>query len=203
MCRRWQIRCLLVLLAASPVAAQTEPPLAGDKTTPLILKLVRARLAATTDLRPADGVRIDSVKFARGILNLSGMIRTAAQRDKVKASIKAGQAAIENEADVKIKDIDVSGLEVKGEVLTVPPKPADKKEQPKPPAAKTDCTDCDCFDCDCIEGAWEGCDGIDCEWIDGGWGEWGWEECPPPATKKKHSWFGRHHHDDHHDDPDH
>jgi hypothetical protein len=111
--RPWSSTCFLLILVIGASSAQQAPPAdTGDKTTPLLLKLVRERLASSTDLRPDDGVRIESLKLARGVLSLSGTVRTADQREKVRAHIQQGRRDIEDVADVKIQSIDVSGLQV-------------------------------------------------------------------------------------------
>jgi hypothetical protein len=81
----------------------------------LLLKLVREKLAATTDTRPADGVRVDAVKFSGGVLSLTGAARTTAQRDRVQAILDQGRTGIQDLADVRIQRIDVSGLAVSGD----------------------------------------------------------------------------------------
>jgi hypothetical protein len=105
-----------VLLAALAGAAAQQPttPDPGDKTTPLLLKLVREQLASAQQTAPATGVRIDSVRFFRGVLRLEGAISSASQRAKVLEVLGQGRGAIEDEADVKIRQIDADGLVVSG-----------------------------------------------------------------------------------------
>jgi hypothetical protein len=103
-----------VLLACLGGVAGQQPinPESGDKTTPLLLKLVRERLAANPETAPAKGVRIDSVRFARGVLRLNGVMSSTAQRGKILEVLGQNRVAIEDEADVKIQRIDADGLVV-------------------------------------------------------------------------------------------
>jgi hypothetical protein len=100
----------VLLTALGGVAAQQPvTPDAGDKTTPLLLKLVRERLAMNPETA-SKAVRIDSVRFVRGVLRLNGTISSTSQRAKVLEVLEQGRIAIEDEADVKIQRFDADGL---------------------------------------------------------------------------------------------
>jgi hypothetical protein len=117
------------LLAAASAAAQPAPP-PEDETSPLLLQLIRAHLAEVEGLGTADGVQVQETRFFRGTVRVRGTVASAEQRDAVRREITALRPRLEMSADVRITEIDVSGLQVAPG--TKPPTTGGDSQQPGP-----------------------------------------------------------------------
>jgi hypothetical protein len=123
---------IVPLVLVLPVSAQQPPP--EDETSPAILRFVRERLAGSEGLRPADGVEVRETRFFRGTLRVSGTVRSADQLGKVRRTIDALRGDIESDFDVRVMNIDYSGLTVVAGGKTAEPErlKAMPSESPQP-----------------------------------------------------------------------
>ncbi len=101
---------IVPLVLVVPIGAQQ--PSAEDETSPAILRFVRERLAGSEGLGPADGVEIRETRFFRGTLRVRGTVRNTEQLEKVRRTIDALRGDINSDFDVRITNIDYSGLTV-------------------------------------------------------------------------------------------
>jgi hypothetical protein len=121
---------IVPLVLVLPIFAQG--PTSEDETSPAILKFVRERLAASEGLRPADGVEVRETKFFRGTLRVRGTVRSADQLEKARRSMDALRGEIGSNFDVRIMNIDYTGLTVgaggrPGEPERLKPMPSEAK----------------------------------------------------------------------------
>jgi hypothetical protein len=107
-----RLSCAAVVLAL--VAATVQARQANNEPAacpfPALLKFIQKELAGKEGVRPADGVRVDSIDYEGGKLRLGGKVSTAGQREAVREQLAAARARLAKAVAVRISSIDVSGL---------------------------------------------------------------------------------------------
>jgi hypothetical protein len=119
--RFWPTALLAVVLVASLRAGEGK----GSDEEPTLLGLIRKRLEKVPELQRTKGVQIEKAAYSRGVIRITGSVKTYQQRDRVLREVEAMRRDIESTLDIKIKEIDVSGL-------AGPARPGSEKEKAQP-----------------------------------------------------------------------
>jgi hypothetical protein len=106
---------IALLLAASSAPGQERG--AGLK------KLIQDELAGAKGLRPSDGVRIDSARYASGVLRVEGQVAKLEQREAVRRHLEGARERLAKEAGGPINTVDVTGLMITGAAVVPPGDP--------------------------------------------------------------------------------
>jgi hypothetical protein len=118
-------------ILASALTVSLPPPAcaAAQDQEPTLLGLITTRFGMVAELRPTAGVRITAATFSRGVVRVVGTVTSEAQRERVKREVEALRPRIRSELDLRVKEIDVSGV-------TVIPKPRPEDGQKEKPETK-------------------------------------------------------------------
>ncbi len=119
--RFWPAALLAVVLVASLRADEGK----GDENEPTLLGLIRKRLEKIPELQPDKGVRVAKASYSRGVIRITGTVKSSEQRDRILREVEAMRREIESTLDLKVREIDVSGL-----AGAVGPRPEKEKERP-------------------------------------------------------------------------
>jgi hypothetical protein len=122
--RFWPAALLAGVFAAALVVDAT-----GQEQEPTLLGLIRKRLGKIPELQPGKGVRIEKAVYSRGVIRITGSVKTRAQRERIRREVTAMIREIESTLDLRVKEIDLSGVSGPSEEG-----PDKEKEQPKLPA---------------------------------------------------------------------
>jgi hypothetical protein len=129
--------CSAALLAALMIASLRAEQAGEEKDQPpTLLDLIRKRLDKIPELQPDKGVRIEQATYSRGVVRLIGAVKTVGQRKRIAQEVLALRPVLQSTLDLRVREIDVSGLagpkEKKEGPPRLPPPLAEKGREEKP-----------------------------------------------------------------------